>query len=443
MDHSCPVFFNSVRIIKILVILLTNNLIFGSLNAQNKINSHANKSYSPDIKTVLCYKKGWELSDPVWELNSNEILQLTFDELGNQAQTYQYTIIHCNADWETSNLSDYEYIQGFADVQVKDYYYSFNTTYDYVHYVINFPNEDIAPKLSGNYIIRVYKDFDREQKILERRFYVVEPQVEINAVVKRPGNTEFRNKGQEVDFQILHSGFRIRDPYADIRVNLIQNGRIDNIISNLKPRFIGNDELDYNYDYENIFLGGNEFRYFDIKSMRYQAEFIASIEFQKPYYHVNLTQAEDKAFKPYYFINDLNGRYYVDVQEGRDKNIEADYVYVHFSLPVDAPLVDEDVYVLGALTDWNLDESNKMTYNFDNYAYEITLLLKQGYYNYMYAVVKKGESKADLGYFEGNHYETENDYSIFVYYSDVTSRYQKLIGFYRTNTLSQGKTQNQ
>ncbi|MBN2214953.1 MAG: DUF5103 domain-containing protein [Bacteroidales bacterium] len=406
--------------------------------AQEEVIVYDNRNYLDDIKTVLFHKEGWELSDPVIELNAGTKLQFSFDELGNQPQNYNYTIIHCNPEWESSQLADYEYIEGYPDARIKDYYYSFNTTYDYIHYVLTIPNDEMSPKLSGNYILRVYLDFDRENRVLDRRFYVVEDGVEINAVVKRPGNVEYRDKGQEIDFKILHKGFPVSDPYSDIKVVLMQNRRTDNVITGLKPLFTGNNILDYSYDYENIFPGGNEFRYFDIKSMRYQAEYVASIRFEKPYYHVILSPGEDKAFKPYYYINDLNGRYYVDVQEGRDKHIEADYAYVHFSLPVEAPLAGEEVYVFGALTDWNLAESNKMIYDFEKHAYELTLLLKQGYYNYMYATLKKGDREADTGYFEGNHYETENDYSIFVYYSDFTLRYQKLVGYFRTNTLSNG-----
>ena len=425
--------------VPVLVILITIISGFGLTNAQENHTILRNFTYKDGIKTILFHKEGWELSDPIIELKRATKLRFSFDELGNQPQTYSYTIIHCNSAWESSQLQEFEYIEGYRDAQIKDYYYSFNTTYDYVHYVLTFPNDEMSPKLSGNYILRIFRDFDRENIVLDRRFYVVEDGVEINAVVKRPGNVEYRNTGQEVDFKILHKGFHISDPYSDIQVSLVQNGRTDNAITGLKPLFIGNNELNYSYDYENIFPGGNEYRYFDIKSMRYQAEYVASIKFEKPYYHVILTPGEDKAFKPYYFINDLNGRYFVDVQEGRDKHIEADYVFVHFSIPVEAPLVEEDVYVFGALTDWNTIESNQMTYNFETHAYELTLLLKQGYYNYMYAAVKKGGKEADVGYFEGNHYETENDYSIFVYYSDLTSRYQKLVGFFRTNSLSNGK----
>ncbi|MBN2611677.1 MAG: DUF5103 domain-containing protein [Bacteroidales bacterium] len=427
------------RIFTFVVIILTIKISFGFVNAEKSEKKLQNAIYQKNIKSVLFYKKGWELSDPVIELNNRETLQLSFDELGDIPQTYQYTIIHCNSGWEPSGLLDHEYIQGFSTGQLKDYKYSFNTTREYIHYMLDFPNEDMAPKLSGNYILRIFKDFDQENKVLERRFYVVEPAVEVSASAKRPSNIELRDIGQKIDFTISYEGFRISDPYSDIRVVLMQNGRQDNTIRNLKPLFINANELIYTYEKENVFTGGNEFRYFDIKSMRYQAEYVASIDFKPPYYHVRLLPAEDKAFKPYYFINDLNGRYYVDVQEGRDKEVEADYVYVYFSLPVEAPLVEEDVYVLGALTDWGFNETNKMTYNFETHAYELTLLLKQGFYNYMYAILKKGEEKADVSYFEGNHYETENDYAVFVYYSDITMRYEKLIGFYRTNTLSGGQ----
>ncbi|MFO7655468.1 MAG: DUF5103 domain-containing protein [Bacteroidales bacterium] len=427
------------RFIAFAVIILTINNSFGFVNTGNSDKILQNIIYQKNIKSVLFYKKGWELSDPVIEMNNQETLLLSFDELGDSPQTYQYTIVHCNSDWEPSDLLDHEYIKGFSTAQIRDYKYSFNTTCDYIHYTLDFPNEEMAPKLSGNYILRVFKDFGQENKLLERRFYVVEPAVEVKASVKRPSNIELRDDGQKIDFTISYEGLRISDPYSDIRVMLMQNGRQDNMIRNLKPLFINASELIYSHETENVFLGSNEFRYFDIKSMRYQAEFVASIDYKPPFYHVWLVPSEDKAFSPYYFINDLNGRYYVDVQEGRDKEIEADYVNVHFSLPVEAPLVEEEVYVMGALTDWGFDGHNQMTYNFDTHAYELTLLLKQGFYNYMYAVLKKGEDKADVGYFESNHYETENDYSVFVYYSDITMRHEKLIAFYRTNTLSSGK----
>jgi hypothetical protein len=181
------------------VILITINCSIGLAGAQENLTKFENRIYQKDIKTVLFHKEGWELSSPIIELNTDTKLQFSFDELGNQPQTYNYTIIHCNSKWESSQLADYEYIEGYPDAQIKDYYYSFNTTYDYVHYVLAFPNDEMSPKLSGNYILRVYRNFDRENKVLDRRFYVVGDGVEIDAVIKRPGNVEYRDIGQEID----------------------------------------------------------------------------------------------------------------------------------------------------------------------------------------------------------------------------------------------------
>ena len=434
--HSC---LKNKMIFRIIMFGALTNIFFNSfIIGQNTRVFYEDLTYSPGIKTVLLYRDGWELSYPVVELNSEERLKLTFDELGNETDTYNYTIIHCNSDWKPSDIPETEYINGFTESQITDYEHSFNTTYDYIHYSLVLPNDDLSPKISGNYVLLVYKNFDKNEPVLTRRFYVTEQKVDIEAVVKRPNSNEYYDIGQEVNFKILHEGFPIRDPYSDIKVHLMQNYRHDNEITTLKPLFISPGVLDYTYDYGNIFKGVSEFRYFDIKSMKYQAEFIESIQFINPYYHVFLFPSEVRTFKPYFFTNDLNGKYYVDVQQARDKDIEADYVYVHFYLPLDAPVIEGDVYVFGGLTDWNTMDANKMVYNFNTHSYELTLLLKQGFYNFMYAYVPDNSPVADPGYFEGDHYETENDYSIFVYFSDVTSRYERLIGYVKTNSLSNG-----
>ena len=401
----------------------------------DELRQYKDYTYSENIKTVLFFKKGWELSLPIIELSSDEKLQFMFDDLGNNTKNFYYTIIHCDSEWAPSNLSSSEYIDGFNENQIKNYYYSFNTTYDYIHYELTFPNDEISPKICGNYVLVVYEMDNPDAIILTRRFYVVDTKVGINAQIKRPSSPDFIDTGQEIDFSILHKGYYIRDPYSDIKINILQNNRYDNSITSLKPLFVKQNELEYSYNYENVFSGGSEYRYFDIKSMRYQSEHIKQIDFNHPYYYVTLFQDAPKTFKPYYYTIEINGKYYVSVQEGRDKNIEADYIYVNFSLSYDVPLADGKVYIYGALADWNLTEDNELLYNFDNRAYEKTLLLKQGYYNYEYVFVKNNDTYADNAFFEGSHYETENDYIIFVYHTDNTSKYEKLIAIKFLNSL--------
>ncbi|HAH58068.1 MAG TPA: DUF5103 domain-containing protein, partial [Bacteroidales bacterium] len=53
---------------------------------------------------------------------------------------------------------------------------------------------------------------------------------------------------------------------------------------------------------------------------------------------------------------------------------------------------------------------------------------KQGYYNYLYAFLPNGSTKADLSRLEGTHYQTRNRYTILVYYREQGTRFDRLIG---------------
>ena len=215
----------------------------------------------------------------------------------------------------------------------------------------------------------------------------------------------------------------------------MQNNRWDNAITNLKPLFIRDKELVYDYDQENVFKAGNEFRYFDIRNRRANTEGVLKIDFFRPYYHFTLWPDEIRSNKRFYSYEELNGEYVVESQElVDDYSVECDYVFVHFSLPLESILLGGTVNVFGALSNWNANKSNEMTWNFDTSTYELTLLLKQGYYNYQYVYVETGAKSADVKNLEGSFWETENDYQIFVYYRDIAGRYDRLIGYTTLNS---------
>lgn len=387
------------------------------------------------IRTVQLHKKGWSMSQPIINLYPSEQLTLSFDDFAYESKNYQYRIIHCTSDWEESNLMQTEYIDGFMPNSVDDYQYSFNTTFDYIHYQLDFPNEDIKLKLSGNYIIKIFELGREDEPVLIRPFYVTESMVSILPRIKFTSNSNFRGSMQEVNFTILHPNFRINNPREELKVVLQQNGRWDNQIDNLKPLFIRNEELDYTYNRENLFDGGNEYRWLDIRSTRFAPEHVSEISFFDPHYHFTLFPDKLMGQKPYFYREDFNGRYYVDVKENRDPVIEADYVYVHFRLPVQAPFVDGHIYVTGGLNDWQLNSNNRMEYNFNTHMYELTLLLKQGFYNYQYHFLEQGHTKAEVERFEGSFVQTENDYIIYVYYRSVGDNYERLIGVNISNSI--------
>jgi len=394
--------------------------------------------FNDKIKTVQLFKEGWNLSYPVMNLNSDDRMVLNFDLLADEPETYYYSFIHCDKDWKKSDIYPTDYLEGFPENQIEEYEPSFNTKVNYYHYKVAFPNDRINIKVSGNYILIVYPIGNPEKPVLTRRFMVTEDVAKIEADAHRPQLAEFYYTGQQVDFTVSYTGLIINDPYRDISSFILQNGQWTNARANLKPDFVGNNELRYNsLSTSNIFPGGNEFRYFDIKSIRYQSEFIRKIDFVDSVYHVFLLPSENREFKPYFYWQDFNGKYYIAVQEGRDMDTDADYLYVYFTLPSKYKVEGGKMYVSGALNNWAFNSENLMSYDPVRSEYQCTMLLKQGWYNYEYIYVKDGETTGEPSFFEGNHYETENDYLILVYYRSPRDRYDRIIGSIITSSTKQ------
>ena len=396
---------------------------------------YQNAVYHDEIKSVQLYRDGNELSNPVYELGSDAHLVFKFDDLSEDVKNYSYTLIHCDANWNESYIQQSEYIDGFANNPVSDYAMSFNTTVKFVNYQVQIPNENCKPKYSGNYALVVFEDNDRQNLVLIRRFFVVEPLVRIDGLVKRATFDPFNGDNQEVNFKIYNDRLKLLNPGEDIKVVLMQNRRWDNAVSDLKPSFIGENVLQYDYTKKNVFPGGNEFRYFDIRTNRHNGENVGRIEFFRPYYHVTLLPDAVRSNKAYSTYKEMNGNFVIESQDRvTDFNTECDYEFVHFFLPMESQLVGGSVYVFGALTDWNVNKTNEMKWNFEKAGYELTLLLKQGYYNYEYVYVPEGGKKVDSSNLEGTFFITENDYQIFVYYHDQASRYDRLVGFVIVNS---------
>ena len=423
--------------ILLLTIFLSNILSVQGQQSYPDSLLYSNHIFNEKIKTVQLYKEGWNLSYPVIKLNSNEKLILHFDLLDDQAETYYYTFVHCDKDWKKSDIFPNDYLDGYVENPIEDYETSFNTTVGYFHYKLSFPNDRVSLSLSGNYILVIYPVDKPGEPAITQRFIITEDAVKINVTAHRPQMTKDNNTHQQVDFTVNYSGLNINDPYRNVYAFILQNGRWDNAKRNLKPDFYGNNELKYNsLSDKNIFQGGNEYRYFDIKSIRYQTEYVRRIDYVIPNYNVYLYPSENREFKPYFYWQDFNGKYYIAVQEGQKHDIDADYVYVYFTLPSKQMISGGMMYVSGNLNNWNFDKNNLMTYNPERGEYECTMLLKQGWYNYEYVFLKDSASEGTATIFEGSHYETENDYIVLVYYRNPRDRFDRVIGSVTANTLN-------
>ncbi len=397
----------------------------------------SNNVFDKNIKTVQLFKEGWNLSYPLLKLNSDEKLNFNFDLLGDQPETYYYTFIHCDKDWNKSDIFTNDYLEGYPENPIEDYKSSFNTTVSYYHYNLSFPNDKVKFSLSGNYVLVVFPADNPEKVAITQRFVVTEDALKINITAHRPLMTKDNNTHQQIDFTVNYSELNIIDPYRNIYAFVLQNGRWDIARSNLKPDFYGDNMLTYNsLSDKNIFKGGNEFRYFDIKSIRYQTEYVKKIDFAAPFYNVYLYPSENREFKPYFYWKDFNGKYYIAFQEGQKTEIDADYVYVYFTLPSYEVIPGGKMFVSGAFNNWIFDDTNAMSYNPERKEYECTIFLKQGWYNYEYVFLKNDSKDVTASLFEGSHYETENDYLVLIYYRNPRDRYDRAIGTAITNTLN-------
>lgn len=400
-----------------------------SFKVSGQGNARMNLTFDERVKTVLLYREGWNLSHPLIELGGDQKLVLEFDLLGSGIENLYYSFIHCNKDWEPSGLFTSDYLTGFHENQIERYAFSFNTTVNYVHYTLAFPNENMNFSVSGNYLVVVHRPGEPQVPLLTRRFMVVENLAGIRATVRRADMSAYRDTHQQLEISVALSRLRTTDPRSEIFTSVLQNGRWDNAATNLVADFVSPTELRYtSLGGGNLFEGGNEFRQFDIRSFRYQTEFVRDITYDGRFHHVNLQVSDNREFRPYFFRNDFNGKYVIGVQEGVNPATDADYAWVYFTLPAPLKVEGGTIYIAGEMTMWNPLPENYMQYNYEDRQYEGSLFLKQGWYNYEYRFLPDRKDTEKRNWFEGSHFETENEYLVLVYYRARNSRYDRLVG---------------
>ncbi len=395
-----------------------------------------NAVYRDNIRTVEFFRKGWEFSQPVYDLGTDQQLILKFDELGEGSSSFFYTITHCDTDWNASRLLPSEYMDGFMDNPVNDYATAVSTTINYTNYQLILPNEQVRFLISGNYLLSVFDELNRTTPVLTRRFYVLEPLTEIRGEVKKSTFEGYKGRDQEIDFSVDYSHMNILDPRTEVSVVMLQNSRTDNCLVNLKPLFVRDNQLIYDLSRENIFPGGNEFRNFDSKDLRINGLGVIKTEYLDPFYHLTLRADQMRRTADYLTENDMNGRYLIKNNRANDPDLESDYIQVHFSLELAEPLSGGHIYIFGGLSDWQCLPVNEMKWNYELKRYQGELSLKQGFYDYQYVYIPNGDNRIDNTMLEGSHVETENEYQIFVYYHSFSSRYDKLVGFRTINSVN-------
>ena len=388
-----------------------------------------NTVYQDHIKTVRLYPSTNEIGLPVINFNSTDKLIFTFDHLGDESRTYYYTLVHCDYNWEPTIQNTYEYIDGFARATIDDYNYSANTRNAYINYKLEIPNNDMNITQSGNYALVVYED-SPDEPIITRRFMVAEKVVGIDPRITFPrSRTDYRSY-HEVLFNVNHQSLNINNPYQEIKATVMQNQRWDNAYIGIAPRFLRNGVMDFDHNGATVFEAGREFRRFDIRSMRFKGVGVRAIQNNDIYLLFDQIRSNEK----YFIETDYNGQYFIDVLEYRNRSIEADYAHVHFSLAMNTPVPDGKLYVGGTFNEYAATPENQLKWNPETNMYETQALLKQGYYDYIYYYMPQNSDVKQVSLTEGNDYDAENQYDIFIYYKAFGERYDRLIGYTSFNS---------
>ncbi|CAL2082961.1 conserved hypothetical protein [Tenacibaculum sp. 190524A02b] len=383
---------------------------------------YLNCIYSQTIKSIqLRPAHNPKLFSPIVRLG--EVLELSFDDLDADNKEYMYKVEHMTHDWKPSNLSSNQYIDGFDQNEIINFTNSFNTLQPYTHYSIKIPNANTIITKSGNYLISILDE--NYEVVFTRRCIFYEDISIVGVAVYRSRNTLQSNSEQTVQFSVNHPGLVINNPNQEVKAVLIQNNNWQTSINNIQPIFIKPQQLIYNHTQKTNFLGNNEFLNFDTKYARNTSLNIAKVE-RNDLYNSYLFTDESRANRPYTYNPDINGQFIINTLDAQDPITEADYTKVHFSLFLEEPINNKEIYVYGAFNGFKLEEENKMTYNKTNNIYETSIILKQGFYNYSYAVVNN--NTINLNTIDGSFFETENEYTAIIYYRPFGGFYDRVIG---------------
>lgn len=364
--------------------------------------------------------------------DENNTLEISFDEMSHDVHFYTYTVCHLNADGNPSALLSSEYLRGFTTMDITDYQHSINTQRDYTHYRFNFPNEDMQLLASGLYALHIYEDGDRDKTIAWVPFAVVDPKVTIDANAHSKTIKELNGHYQQVDIDVSMTDLVLRDP-QEFTLVVRQNGRTDNAAILRQPTFVESKRLRYINHPSLVFEGGNEYRHFDAYSAYYAGTGIERIAYDNRDYHVLLFPDEPRE-GVYMHEYDVDGQYRVNAERTSDPDTEAEYMWVHWLFVCEQPWFDGAVYVCGDLFDNEMSLRNRMQYDTEQGAYYLTSLVKQGGYDYQYRFLPKGERAASTLRTDGAYWQTQNEYTIYVFYRPFGARADQLVGLQRLSS---------
>jgi hypothetical protein len=406
----------------------------GPISAQRA----ADEVFMENIKTIKLNRFGDALSYPIIALNGSEQLELNFDDMSGGVKNYYYSFVLCNADWTPAQLSTFDYLKGYTQVRITTYRNSSISYTRYTHYQANLPDKNCIPTKSGNYLLKVFLNGDTSKLAFTKRFLVVDQKVNLGATVLQPSGQQYFMTHHRLQVQLDTKGFDIRYPQQQIKVQILQNYRWDNLINLTSPTFQRQDLLQYSNETEMVMPAGKEFRWLNLRSFRLLGDRIRRQENTDSSFRLFVKEDLPRLPRQYFYYRDANGMYINETVEKINPYWNADYADVHFTFvpPGSKPYTDGDLIIMGEITNYGKDKESLMKFNPDKGVYEAKLQLKQGYYDYIYAIrqFKNGKPFYNSMISEQNTWETENAYLVLVYFRALGGRHDELVAIRQFNS---------
>ena len=411
-------------------ILLLFCLISQPLAAQQ-----VERVYHSNIHTAQLYMSGDPTGLPVYNLNGGGRLELEFDDIDAINKSYYYTYVLCDYNWQPVNISPFDYIKGFTQNRITTYRYSSISLTRYVHYQAFLPDNNSKPTRSGNYLLKVFLDGDTAKLAFTKQMLVLDPKASIAAAIVQPFTPDTYSTHQRVKFTANIQGLNSFSAAQQTKVVILQNNRWDISQRDIVPTFVRGNTLDYSAENIGIFPAGKEWRWLDLRSFRLQSDRVENATYLKSFTEIFLKTDIDRNGQRYVYFPDYNGMYNIITFESINPFWQGDYATVHFYLakPDGTQYLNKDIYLAGMFTGYQLEDKWKMTFNPETMKYETKAFMKQGYYNYTYIAVDKTDPKQKME-LEGNYWETENQYTVLIYYKSFTDRSDQLIGVSSLNS---------
>lgn len=386
--------------------------------------------FDPDFRTLKVAPRSNNYFPPIWVMGLyDDPLVVSFDHLSENHMYLRYSIVHCNSDWQPSELQESEYVSGFNYADIEQYDYSASTFAHYVHYQFAIPNSEMQILKSGNYIVKVYEQDSPDDVLLQARFSVCENTMAVRASVTSRTDIDYNEQHQQVSVEVKCKQGSVIDPYNDLKLIVSQNSRLDNEVTITHPLMVSGESIVYDHNRELIFPAGNEFRRIETVATHAPSMGVISMQYFDPYYHANLRLDIPRADEPYYYDRTQHGYFTIRNWESEHSDTEADYIVTHFSLDTNGKLNGGKIYLDGEFTEHKFIPKYEMRYDMSSGLYIADILLKQGAYNYQYLWMPDGENRGYTAAIEGDKYQTVNEYLARVYQRHPGDRYDRFVGF--------------